>query len=100
MRLFVSYRCYSVVCVLDEPIEMPFGVWARVSPRTSWWGPHPPWEKAVSRSTVTYREYPACGRYSQPYSVGAGSDAAFAVSNAATCCNIQLQYTFRPHRNA
>jgi len=31
----------------------------------------------ISRPAVKYREYPACGRYSQPDSVGGSSDAAF-----------------------
>jgi len=33
---------------------------------------------------VKYREYLACGRYSQPYLVDGSSDAAFNASSAAT----------------
>ena len=31
----------------------------------------------ISRPIVKYREYTACGQYSQPYSVGGSSSAAF-----------------------
>ena len=31
---------------------------------------------SISRPTIKYREYPACGRYFQRYSVGGSSDAA------------------------
>ena len=33
--------------------------------------------RGVSRPIVKYTEYPACDRYSQPYSVNGGSDVAF-----------------------
>ena len=45
------------------------------------------WRKActggISQSIVKYREYHACGQYSQPYSVGGSSDVAFCCQNCS-----------------
>jgi len=41
----------------------------------------------ISRPTIKYREYPACGRYSQRYSVGGSSNAA---SGSQYCSNLLL----------
>ena len=70
-----------------EPIEVPFGVWTWVGTRNHVLdgGPDPhPVEGAIlggaSWSTVKYREYRACGQYSQPYSVDGSSMWPFTVS--------------------
>jgi len=83
------YVCLLVTRVgcakTDEPIEMPFGIWTRgvhwsKEPFIRWgvWFPHETEHfRGTSPSPLSYRECPACGRYSQPYSVGGSSDAAF-----------------------
>jgi len=65
-----------------EPIEVLFGVWSRVGPRNPYVGPDPQGKrhlggplKAHCNSIGKIRR--AVGQYSQPYSVGGSSNAAF-----------------------
>jgi len=87
----------SVVCVtvcafdghICEPykigctIEMLFGIYLGVPEEPSIrWGPWFPRERGnfgrdIFSPIIKCREYPACCRYSQPYSVGGSVDAAF-----------------------
>ena len=49
-RPIVNYRDTAVICAKTaEPIEMPFGFWARIGPRDHVLdgGPDPPWEGAI-----------------------------------------------------
>jgi len=46
----VKYRDIAVICAKTaEPIEMPFGLWARIGPRNHvlHGGPDPPWKGAI-----------------------------------------------------
>jgi len=62
----------------DEPIEMPFVLWARVGLRNHVLDPDPNRGGGYEeRYLVEHREYPACGRYSKPYLICVGCDAAF-----------------------
>jgi len=65
---------------MNRSRRLPFGTWTRADPR-NYVGPRSPRGGSnlgdISRPIVKYRKYPACGRYSQPYSVGCSSDAAF-----------------------
>jgi len=86
------YHCVSV-CLSQplarqktaEQIEVPFGIWTRVGPGKELcfrWGLR--WAqgkgqfwRAIFPSIVKYEEYLVCSGYSQPYSIGGSSDAAF-----------------------
>ena len=94
------YRC-SMICIpvclcmcllvttissvkVAQVIEMPFGVQTHVGQRNSvLGGPDPRRGRGnfggITRPVVKYKEYPAHGRCSQPYSVGGSS-------HAACCC--------------
>ena len=68
----------------DKPINMLFGAWTQVGPRNRFRGgadlPERGqfwWHFSSHCKFVTYMEYPARGRYAQPYSVGGSIDAAF-----------------------
>ena len=87
------YECVSVclsvrlLACWSRPIEMSFAVWTLASRKNNVLGGGPDplvqfWGHLLA--IVKYREYLACGRYSQPYLVGGSSDAAFNASSAAT----------------
>jgi len=89
-RLSVGYNSTKT----DEPIEVSFGVCTRVGPGNHLsCGAQIPHGKEqflfgwhLPRPIVKCWEYPACGRYSQPYSGGGSSDAAFR-------CQLVVQLT-------
>ena len=58
----------------NEPIEVPFGVWTRVGPRNDVLsgGPDP-----LGEGAILGRTSPACGRYTESYSVGGSSGATY-----------------------
>jgi len=55
---------HAVTCAKTaEPIMMPFGLWARIGPRSHElnWGPDPPCEQAIFGERVAYCEvYTSC----------------------------------------
>jgi len=81
------YECVSVclsvrlLACWSQPIEMSFAVWTLASRKNNVLGGGP---DPLVQFGVKYREYLACGRYSQPYLVGGSSDEAFNASSAAT----------------
>jgi len=44
----------------------------------------------ISGHTENHRKCPACGRYSQPYSVGAAAMRPFTVSTTAACSELSM----------